>query len=85
MKKPYLRIVFFMVLDLRLTKIDCRETIISFLYPLPNSFSRNKCDAMFSPSSCSRVSYRARMFLCAFEMWRNGDRQGRRRVTGRRV
>ena len=38
MKKPYLCIVFFMVLDLRLTKIDCRETIISFFIPPPQQF-----------------------------------------------
>ena len=30
-KMPYICIVFFMVLDLRLTEIDCRETINFFL------------------------------------------------------
>ncbi len=30
-KIPYICIVFFMVLDLRLTEIDCRETINFFL------------------------------------------------------
>lgn len=31
-KSAYLCNVFFMVLDLRLTKIDCRETINLFVY-----------------------------------------------------
>ena len=33
-KMPYICIVFFMVLDLRLTEIDCRETI-NFFCPYP--------------------------------------------------
>ena len=33
-KIPYICIVFFMVLDLRLTEIDCRETI-NFFCPYP--------------------------------------------------
>ena len=33
-KMPYIYIVFFMVLDLRLTEIDCRETINFFFVPI---------------------------------------------------
>ena len=32
---PYFCNVFFMVLDLRLTKIGCRETINFFIYTIP--------------------------------------------------